>query len=133
MQGRFEIGFIGWDLKEIGRFATERPTSGPAFMEAGADVWEVLEVDLGSEMARPGESELSVFGLTHVAGMYLGMEDQAAAGGTDAWYAMDEIAFYAESPPCAGLPTGDLTGDCRVDMADLAAMAGAWMADLAMP
>ncbi|MBN1816702.1 MAG: hypothetical protein JW828_05035 [Sedimentisphaerales bacterium] len=39
---------------------------------------------------------------------------------------LGEIAFYKESRPCSAYPRDDLTGDCKVDLLDLAILGRRW-------
>lgn len=90
------------------------------------DPWQLIEFDLSAIMHvyTSGMPEGSAKDLgSSVAAITVGFEDKGARNVT---IALDDIAFYRESE-CTDYLVGDVNGDCIVNLADLAVMAGQYL------
>ncbi len=122
-QSAFTMAFIAPDTSTIGYYRTQRTELPSGIMGASQDVWEILEFDLSAELlGRDDSASVKDIG-TGVVAVVFGVEDEPS---TSVTFAVDDIAFYAESK-CARYLVGDVNGDCIVSLADLAIIAGQWL------
>ena len=84
------------------------------------DTWRTMEFDLSA----PFQGKTDPPDLTNVAAIVFGIEDRNNANVT---FLVDDFILYKESDPCPQYLPADITGDCTVNLEDLAELGSQWL------